>query len=123
MTLAQKIRSWFGLIHKCDRCGRELHDKKSIRRGMGPECWKAYEHEMHRKMLYGPEDGYMVSPEVTKAVIEGAREATVIRDLSPTPMEGLEKPTPMSSPSPASPKMRLASWEEIGEAENANPTL
>ena len=55
MTLVHAIRSWFGLIHKCQRCGRELHDRKSIRRGYGPECWKSNQDDILYKELYGEE--------------------------------------------------------------------
>jgi len=50
MTLVHAIRSWFGLIHKCQRCGRELHDRKSIRRGYGPECWSVYQKEIKKEI-------------------------------------------------------------------------
>lgn len=26
--------------HKCELCGRKLHDRESIERGIGPECWQ-----------------------------------------------------------------------------------
>ena len=48
LSLVKTIRSWFGLIHKCERCGRELHERKSIAHGMGPECWRAYRGELKK---------------------------------------------------------------------------
>lgn len=47
-TLSDLLKKWLGLTCKCSRCGRTLKDKKSVRRGMGPECWKAYQKELKK---------------------------------------------------------------------------
>ena len=49
------FRRSIGLHYRCSRCGRELHDRKSIARGMGPECWKINQDEIVCKELYGEE--------------------------------------------------------------------
>lgn len=28
-------------LHRCISCGRVLHDPISVRRGLGPNCWRA----------------------------------------------------------------------------------
>jgi len=83
MTLAHTIRSWFGLIHKCKRCGRELHDRKSIARGMGLECWKAYMQEVKGEVEW-------VSPSPTPSGGYFA-EGDVVRDLESAMKEKLEE--------------------------------
>ena len=77
------FRRSIGLHYRCSRCGRELHDKKSIRRGMGPECWKAYMQEVKGEVEW-------VSPSPTPSGGYFA-EGDVVRDLESAMKEKLEE--------------------------------
>ena len=47
MTRKQKKRLELkGIIHRCQRCNRELANKASISRGMGKFCQKVHEARM-----------------------------------------------------------------------------
>lgn len=37
---AEQLENQLAAARRCRRCGRSLEDPESVKRGIGPECWK-----------------------------------------------------------------------------------
>ena len=37
---AERLEAALRMIGRCRRCGRGLTDETSVRRGIGPDCWR-----------------------------------------------------------------------------------